>query len=63
VVERAGLSPAPEDEEITGVTWTCPPKYAMFTGAGSPATGGPVGAQQTGGGWSVGFVMLFAFGM
>jgi len=35
----------------------------MFTGAGSPATGGPVGAQQTGGGWSVGFAMLFAFGM
>jgi len=25
----------------------------MFTGAGSPATGGPAGAQQMGGGWSV----------
>jgi hypothetical protein len=35
----------------------------MFTGAGSPATGGPTGTQQTGGGCSAGFVVLFAFGM
>src|SRR5207253_8905078 len=40
-----------------------PPKYAMFTGAGSPATGGPTGEQQIGGGWRAGFCMLFASGM
>jgi hypothetical protein len=35
----------------------------MFTGAGSPATGGPAGAQHTGGGCSAGFVMFWVFGM
>jgi hypothetical protein len=35
----------------------------MLTGAGSPATGGPTGEQQTGGGCRAGFAMLSAFGM
>jgi hypothetical protein len=35
----------------------------MFTGAGAPAGGGATGAQQIGGGWSAGFVVLSAFGI
>src|SRR5437588_11428399 len=35
----------------------------MFTGAGSPATGGPTGEQQIGGGWRAGFCMFRASGM
>jgi len=35
----------------------------MFTGAGSPATGGPTGEQQTGGGCSAGLPTWLASGM
>src|SRR2546423_3883849 len=35
----------------------------MFTGAGSPATGGATGAQQIGGGWRAGFCVFLASGM
>jgi hypothetical protein len=35
----------------------------MFTGAGWPASGGPTGEQQIGGGCRAGFCMFLASGM